>query len=71
MCGQPPFVLDVLPFYNEKGCRVILDLLSSLSFDSTLCDMFQDLISNPCHVPRYCGGCLGIGVEWEGGYQQA
>ena len=26
--------LDVLPFYNEKGCRVILDLLSILSFDS-------------------------------------
>ena len=31
--------------------------------------MCQDLISNPCHVPRYCGSCLKIGVEWVGGYQ--
>ena len=29
------FVLDVLLFYNEKDCRVILDLLSTLSLDST------------------------------------
>ena len=29
------FVLDVLPFYNEKSYLVILDLLSTLSFDST------------------------------------
>ena len=36
--------LDVLPLYNEKGCHVILDLLSILSLDSTGCDVCQDLI---------------------------
>ena len=30
-----PFVLNVLPLYNEKSYRVILDLLSTLSLDST------------------------------------
>ena len=36
VCVWPAhFMLDVLPLYNEKGCRVILNLLSTLSFDST------------------------------------
>ena len=69
-CVWPaPLVLAVLPFYNEKNYRVILILLSTLSLDSTWCDVYQDLISNPCHVPQYCGDCLGIGVEWECVYQ--
>ena len=35
VCVASPLWLDVLPFYNEKGYRVILDLLSTLSLDST------------------------------------
>ena len=41
----------MLPLYNEKGWRVILDLLLTLSLDLTLCDVCQDLISTlaTCH----------------------
>ena len=36
VCVWPAlFVLDVLPLYNEKNYCVILDLLSTLSLDST------------------------------------
>ena len=35
VCIANPLWLDVLPLYNEKGCRVILDLLSTLSIDLT------------------------------------
>ena len=36
VCVWPAlFVLDVLSLYNEKNYRVILDLLSTLSLDST------------------------------------
>ena len=36
VCVWPaPFVLDVLPLYNKKSYRMILDLLSILFFDST------------------------------------
>ena len=34
VCVASPFWLDVLPLYNEKDYRVILDLLSILFFDS-------------------------------------
>ena len=34
MCVASPLMLDVLPLYNEKSYRVILDLLSTLSFNS-------------------------------------
>ena len=51
VCVANLFRLDVLPLYNEKGWRVILDLLSTLSLDSTWCDVCQDLISTlvTCH----------------------
>ena len=35
VCVVSPLVLDVLPLYNEKSYHVILNLLSTLSLDST------------------------------------